>query len=249
MAIAGLLASGSALADTTPAALSAYSCQRALDPPLRGISVTALMRPVPGTERMQLRFDLLRARHLRGPYHAVHGPNLGRWLSPRDPQLGRQPGDLWRVPHPVVGLSAPAFYRLRVSFRWLGAGNRRLDQRLRMTPTCHQPELRPDLAMGSLTITPSTAHPGADDYVAVIRNRGVTGTGPFYVQLTLPDGSTASQSVGWLGARSGRRLRFLAAACTAGTTVTAVADPAGTIDDFDPADNALQVSCPATNGG
>ena len=49
-----------AVAATAPsrAQLADFICQRALDPPVRAVSVTAVMRPIAGTVRLQMSFDL-----------------------------------------------------------------------------------------------------------------------------------------------------------------------------------------------
>jgi hypothetical protein len=87
---------------------------------------------------MALKFQLLARAKTHGPSAPVKGGDLGKWLSPRDPTLGRHPGDVWTLEKPVVDLPAPAFYRFRVSFRWSGAG-RVLRLTVRESPTCHQP--------------------------------------------------------------------------------------------------------------
>ncbi|MBV9950084.1 MAG: hypothetical protein JOZ69_24805, partial [Myxococcales bacterium] len=57
----GAVSAPSAGASTLPRArVQALVCQHALDPPMRLVSLTAVMRPLTGTKRMQLRFSLLR---------------------------------------------------------------------------------------------------------------------------------------------------------------------------------------------
>jgi hypothetical protein len=228
-----------------PAAeLTSFVCQRDVQPKLRAVSVTAVMRPVSGTRRMRLRFDLLSSSRRNGRYHAVHGPNLGRWVSPGDPALGSRPGDVWQVPHPIVGLDAPAFYKIRVGFRWLGRDRRVLARQSLVSAVCHQLELRPDLVARSLTITPS-ATVGEDNYVAAVRDAGVTGAGPFNVQVALADGTAVSHQIFWLGAHRTRQLNLLANACAAGSAVTLTVDSTGQVDDYDRANNVLTVVCPS----
>jgi hypothetical protein len=210
---------------------------------MRMLTVTAVMRPVRGTQRMRMRFELLSALHRRGRYHLVHGPNLGSWLAPDNPALGSHPDDVWQVPHPISDLDAPAFYKLRVSFRWLGAGGHVIARQVLVSPVCHQPELRPDLAAQSLTISPATTS-GQDDYLGVVRNLGVTAAGPFDVQLTLADGTTVTRHVLWLGPHRSRQLNIVATSCTPGSNVILTADPTASVDDFDRANNALTVICP-----
>jgi len=82
------------------------------------IAVTATTRPLPGTQRMALRFQLL--ERLPGQwFHQVRGGDLGRWKHPNPPTFGQRPGDTWVVNKPVANLDAPAVYRFRVTFRWV----------------------------------------------------------------------------------------------------------------------------------
>lgn len=221
-----------------------FSCLRNVQPLLRALSVTGVMRPVQGTARLQMRFELLTAQRRWARYHPMHAPNLGVWLSPRDSTLGTHPDDRWQVPHPVVGPPAPAYYKFRVSFRWLDKNGGRLAQSTLVSGVCHQLELRPDLVAQSLTVAPATTA-GQDEYVATVANQGLTGGGPFDVQLTLPDGTTATHHMLWLGAHRTRQVQFAAAACSAGSTLTLAVDPRTLVDDYDRANNVLTAACPA----
>jgi hypothetical protein len=189
--VACLLAAcaGVAQAASPPASLHGFTCSPNLQPLLRGLSVTGVMRPVSGTEKFRMRFELLRAAHRSGPYKIVHGANLGTWIAPSDPNLGRQPGDVWNVTHPVVGVARPGYYRMRVSFAWLGSHNRRLALVTRATPACALLERRPDLLVSRLVSVTPLANPGRAAYVAAIRNRGVTAAGPFAVALSVAGGT------------------------------------------------------------
>jgi hypothetical protein len=113
-----------AVGDTTQptphASLGAFVCRQAQDPLNRVVGVSATMRPLPGTERMELRFQLL--QRLPGDrFHQIRGGDLGRWRHPDPPTFGQQPGDTWIVKKPVANLAAPAVYRFRVTFRWIGS--------------------------------------------------------------------------------------------------------------------------------
>lgn len=232
-----------------PGQLQDFSCQTSLDPLLRGMSVTAVMRPLPGTQAMRMRFDLFRAAHRVGPFHRVHGRNLGDWLTPSTPTLGRQPADVWNVPHPIVGLPAPAFYRVRVTFRWLGAHGQRLGERVRTSAICHQPELRPDLSASAVQIYSLPAQPGQYAYAATVANAGLTGAGPFGVQLTGVASAPLTKTIAWLGAHKSRTVHFTAPACVAGSQLSVSVDPAGAVNDFNRSNNAVTVTCPSSPPG
>src|SRR5438067_8767748 len=100
--IAAIAAGGSAAADAPQAQLKDFDCQHAVDPPARGVQVTAVMRTLPGTRKLELRFDLLQRIKGSSRFVAVHGRHLGTWLTPKDPTLGRVPGDTWTLTKTVV---------------------------------------------------------------------------------------------------------------------------------------------------
>ena len=61
---------------------------------------------------------------------------------------------------------------------------------MRFSRTCRQRELRPDLAVTSITVSPDPANPNRDEYSAVIANLGNSSAGPFDVLFATLDGST-----------------------------------------------------------
>src|SRR5437588_10583069 len=93
LTIAAVAVGSSAAAVPPRAQLMAFGCQRALDPLARGVQVTAVMRPLPGTRKLELKFDLLHRLKGTRRFVPVHGGDLGRWKSPSDPTLGRLPAD------------------------------------------------------------------------------------------------------------------------------------------------------------
>ncbi|HYB29939.1 MAG TPA: CARDB domain-containing protein [Solirubrobacteraceae bacterium] len=245
-ALAAALGTASAGATTPPRdQLRSLVCQKALDPPMRAVSIEAVMRPVAGTERMEMRFELMRQSAPGGPFTVVRGRLLGSWISPQNPTLGQRPDDVWILTHPVVDLAAPATYRFRVVFRWIGAQGQRLATAVQTSADCYQPELRADLLVRSLTVAPLATTSADDTYTAVIANRGQTGAGPFEFVLVGAGSAPQSETVAWVGPRSSVREQFAAPACTAGGSVTATVDPDHTIDEYDFANNALSITCPA----
>jgi hypothetical protein len=245
-AVLGAAPAFATVSPPAPAQLSHASCVHARDPLARTLNVTAVMRPVAGTQRLQVRFDLSRALHRHGHYRPVKGTNLGVWISPSDATLGQHPADVWRVSHPIEGLEAPAFYRLAVTFRWLGAGGSDLASQTLTAPICHQVELRPDLSVTSIVaIVPITDEPGQDTYSAIVRNNGVSPAGAFNVGLQLGTGpAAATVALSGMAARTQRRVTFVAPACTAGQTVTVTADSGYNVDDATRSNNSLSVVCP-----
>ncbi len=236
-----------ASAQTTPRAqLRGFQCQRAIEPSQRLITVEALMRPVRGTVKMALRFELLSRLQAGSPVTEVAGHDLGNWVSPSNPTLGQRPGDVWIVDHPVVGLDAPLVYRFRITFRWTGAHGRVLGSLVRVTATCFQPELRPDLLVQSITVEP-TSKPAINMYVAQIANDGATGAGPFEV-LFAPGGGNPvkTHTVNRLGPHSTRSEIFLGPACSITIDPTVTVDPLHQVDDLNPNNNSLTATCPSS---
>ena len=246
-AIMILCAAASASAATTSPPvdqLRSLVCQKALDPPARAISIQAVMRPVAGTEKMQMRFDLMRKTPRTAGFVVVRGRLLGSWITPQNPTLGQRPDDIWILTHPVVDLSAPATYRFRVNFRWIGAQGQRLATAVQTTAGCYQPEMRADLLLRSLNVGASNA--GSDTYTAVLANRGQTGAGPFGVELAGAGSTPQTATVAWLGPHATVREQFVAPACAAGSNLTVTVDPTDAVDEYNFANNALTIACPAS---
>jgi hypothetical protein len=211
------------------------------------VAVTSVMRPVAHTRTLSVRFSLL--QRTPGSAQAVdvgQTGDLGRWLTPADPTLGRRPADVWKLAKSVSDVDAPAAYRFQVDFRWLGRGATVLATDSRKTPWCHERELRPDLLVRRVIVNPSAGHPRRDRYVAVVANRGATASGQFSVSFTPGTGAAATRrTVASLLPGGQVRVTFSGPACRAASPPTVVADAAGQVDDFDRSNNALTVACPA----
>lgn len=243
--LAGAVTSAAAPARPPRASLRAFECQRALDPPSRGISVQSVMRPIPGTERLAVRFQLLRRQ--AGSTVLVRAGDLDTWVSPENPTLGQRAGDVWQLTKSVADLAAPADYRFRVSFRWLGRHGRILGYASRLTAQCPQPELRPDLVVESIAVTPDPLSSTVDDYTATIGNNGASPTGAFQLEFAPGDGSAPKlRSVKSLAPYASVRVRFRGPLCNAASPPTVTADPAGAVDDRNRANNSLTATCTAT---
>lgn len=143
-----LLAGGSGAAAAVAAQhpprsrLTGFVCNRAVEPGSGTLSLTAVMRPLPGTEKLSLRFDLLTSVR-GGPFSEVHAAGLGTWIGPTNRTLGQRPGDVWVFDKHVLALSAPGVYRLHVTFRWTGAHGHVLGRIERVSPLCRQPRWGP----------------------------------------------------------------------------------------------------------
>ncbi|MDQ6820453.1 MAG: hypothetical protein M3076_08985 [Actinomycetota bacterium] len=253
LALAGggtALGVGAAVAAPAPpprASLTGFVCQTALDPATRGIAVTAVMRPVPSTDHMQVKFDLIVTGRRGHPFRLAKqkkSSSFGKWISPANQTLGQLPADVWKPIGQAANLFAPAYYRLRASFRWLGAGDAKLAQSTRTSATCFQPELRPVLVVRSISIVSLPAVPGEDAYDAVIANRGVTAAGAFDARLSEGQTVVGSATVPGLAPHRTHRVRLDGPACTAGELITVAADPAHLIDVASRMNSSLTIACP-----
>jgi hypothetical protein len=99
----------------------------------RSATFVAEMSAVPGTARMQMRVEVLEWGPQETTYHTVSAPGLGVWLS-------SAPGiKLDRNYEHVTNLTAPAFYRGAIRFRWLNAKGRLIASTELRTHRCEQP--------------------------------------------------------------------------------------------------------------
>jgi hypothetical protein len=245
-----LVAAATAAADPQPRAeLRGFACHRALDPPDRSVSLTAVMRPLAGTRHLSLKIDLLMSDGGSIVPKLVRAGDLGVWISPKTTSLGQLAGDVWNLRKQVVELGAPATYRFRVLFRWTGAHGHVIGSVVRYSPRCRQRELRPDLLVGSIAVSSIAGQPRHDLYTAVIANAGNTAAGPFDVLFAPADGSaTQTHTVGLLGAHSSVRQTFVGPLCTASTAPMVTADSASQVDDLNRDNNAMSATCPAPAG-
>ena len=132
---------------------------------------------------------------------------------------------MWELTKAVSNLDAPAIYRFRVTFRWLGAHDKVLATAVTQSGSCAQRELRPDLLVRSVAVAAIPHKPHKQRYAAVIADRGASGAGPFQVLFTPGDGSAPqTQTVSRIDAHSSRRLSFVGPLCDAGSPPTVVAD-------------------------
>jgi hypothetical protein len=195
-------------------------------------------------------FALLERAPGSAGWKPVTGPHFGVWISPAgSPTLGRRPGDLWKVPFPVANLAAPASYRLQVSFRWLGRRGIVLATTTRLTQSCWQPELRPDLAVASIAVGPNPSRPGYGLFSTVVRNLGATAARDFSVQISYHHNQqnvTSTKALARLKAHATATVVFRGVTCDPGTSVTVTADPGHEIDVYSRSAATLVVSCPAT---
>jgi hypothetical protein len=229
------------------AALTGSQCQTALDPPARAISVTAVMRPLPQTAKLQLEFQLLERGGGAGAWTSVPAPGFGTWLSPTSPPtLGQQPGDVWKVTKPVANLNAPASYRFEVSFRWLGADGTVLGNATELGKVCREPELRPDLVVQS--VKPVQTRGGQTVYAAAVTDTGATGAGPVTVALSNSGQVATSKTVSHIAPHQTVVVRLLGPTCNPASPPTVTIDPNDQLDVSSRSQATLAAQCDAPTG-
>jgi hypothetical protein len=245
-----ILAAGSAVPTTVAlgadqhTALRDFVCHPAIKPGRRLVGVTAVMRPVPGTLKLAMRFQLFGAKS--GQVTPIRGGDLGKWISPHDTTLGQQPGDVWVLKHPVTGVPVGSTYRFQVSFRWIGVDGRVIGASARTGPKCWQPDMRPDLAVQSIAVAPVPGDPPHDQYVVWIVNNGSTAAGAFGVTFTPGGGAGSGQTVTFpqLSSHQAVSATFTGPACTSTTAPTVNVDPRYAVPDANRANNSMTATCP-----
>jgi CARDB len=226
-------------------ALGAIACHQAINPLQREVKVQATMRPVTGTQTLEIKFSLSLTAP-GAPAAVVVASGLGQWLTPSDPTLGQRPGDIWELSKPVYNLGGGS-YRYAVAFRWLGVDGKVLKTATLNSSSCTIKELRPDLAVRSVTVKPVSGAPEGDRYIALIANQGLSASGPFSVLFDPGVAGARSQTktVGSLDPGQSVTVRFSGPACDAASPPTVVANSTGSVDESQRANDALTVACPA----
>jgi hypothetical protein len=108
-------------------------CVTAVSQAERSATFAGEMTTIAGSARMQMRIDVLERMPGEALFHTVSAPGLGGWR-------GSAPGvKVYRYLKQVTNLSAPAFYRGAVRFRWLNARGRLITATELRTPVCEQP--------------------------------------------------------------------------------------------------------------
>jgi hypothetical protein len=193
------------------------------------------MPALQGTRRMWMRFDLFE-RTAGGSWQRIAVPKFGTWQK----SLPGKPGFIYTKR--VDQLQAPARYRAEVRFRWYDKHGKLQRQARRRTPTCRQPDPRPDLAVGKVTAT--KAGGGRLRYVIGVRNDGRSDVGPFDAVLSVDGSAQPAATVAGLPAHGATTVAIVGPKCTPGSQIQIGLDPAGTIDEVSEDNNAVSRLCP-----
>ncbi len=224
----------------SPARVRLEKCRTALEQANRYAVFTGSMDSLRTGNRLAMRFVLYRRASGANAFERVAAPGLGVW------HRAKRGVPAYRFRQRVENLSAPADYRVRVTFRWAGPAGKPTVVKRRTSAVCSQPDLRPDLRVAIKSVTPAGA--GQADYTLAVRNAGRSFAGKrrgFDVALSV--GGVAQPAVTVSGLKAGKRrlVTFRAPRCTAGSTVAAAVDPDGRVEEADEANNAASRVCAA----
>jgi hypothetical protein len=232
-ALAALVGMVSEAAASSPRA-KLQACATSLSQPSRYAVFVGKMKSLRRGNKMSLRFDLYQRTKGTKKFTRVDAPDLGVWHRAN----AGVPSYTFR--QRVQGLSAPAAYRARISFRWKGPKGKRAVTIKKSTPACVQPDLRPDLRV---SFVKTGASAGQVNYQVVVRNAGKTAAGAFQVDLAPASGPEMVTGLG-----PGAEIPFQLS-CTANSTIQATVDPLGTVDERNESNNTATRVCLARRGG
>jgi hypothetical protein len=211
------------------------ACHQALFPSQRYLLVEGTMGQLAPGLRLQMRFDLYRRYSPTGRLLRVSGPGLGVLLR-AGAGVTR-----YRYDKRVLNLYA-AQYRMIVTFRWTSASGRLLAQTVRWAPLCSVYDLRPNLQIPFVSVTPTDD--GAARYDVYVRNAGRTTATNFDVGLSVAGVDQAPVTLFELAPGAGTVVSFAAPRCAAGPVVATV-DPDGRVSESSELDNSRIPACAA----
>jgi hypothetical protein len=126
-------AQGGATSARPSASATLEQCVTAVNQTERSATFAGEMTAIGGTARMEMRIDVLERMPEELHFHTVSAPGLGVWRS------SSQGVKIYKYLKQVTNLSAPAFYRAAVRFRWLNARGRLMKAVELRTARCQQP--------------------------------------------------------------------------------------------------------------
>ena len=236
------------------AALALPAAARAQAPPLRAklsacqsgpaaIDRTATfvgsMPAIAGTKRMWMRFDLFARVAPSTGFAAVKAPKLGVWQKSAPGRVSSG----FVFTQRVQGLTAPAWFRAQVRFRWYAKGGRLLRSATRTSAICKQPDQRPDLRAGALDAARGPLLDQAT-YELDVRNDGRTAATGFDVVLTVGGAEQPPQHVAGLAPAATAAVTFVGPLCAPGSTLRFELDAEDAVEESSESDDVVERACP-----
>jgi hypothetical protein len=192
----------------------------------------ARMRPVPGSDRMWIRFTILERQ--AGGYEPLRARGLSRWHRSK-PGVGA-----FGYRQTVRNLQPGGVYRAQVSFRWYSPDGELIERTRRTSSACRQYDDVPNLTSAVLGFEP-TKVPGIVRYEMRISNDGSATAEDVEAQLSVDGAVVDTVTIDSLERDDSREVAVLGPACT--RSVSSMADPDGVIVESSEADNGHTVSC------
>lgn len=217
----------------------APTCRTGATPDERYAVFTGSMPARPQGDRMAMRFDLQIRKQGERSFTSVRAPSFGRWERS---QPGRR-GFIYSKR--IDGLTAPAAYRAVVRFRWYAADGTVVMTQRRTTPSCTQPDPRPNLRLLAVRTAPGTLA-GTVTYLLTVVNSGRGPAGAFEVEAGPDDdGQAGTITVGGMAAREARVIEVSGRPCAVGGRVRVRLDARAAVAESDERDNDVRRDCPA----
>jgi CARDB protein len=192
-------------------------CVAAVDEPDRSATFAGQVLASADTTRMAVRVEVQERLGGEAYFHTVSAPGLGVWRA-------SQPGvKIYKFYRQVTNLPAPAEFRARIDFRWLGAKGRLIRHTSRLTPTCEQPDERPKLTVGEVSATAVDAQTA--DYQIALRNEGRAASGTFTLALSVDGAPQPPLAVESLQPQSSLILAVTAPRCAPAGQLAVEPDP------------------------
>ena len=212
------------------------ACEAALEPSGRVAVFEGRMARAERGQRLQMRFALQVRTPGGAGWRPVAAAGFGTWYTAAR-NVAR-----WTYEKRVEDLLAPASYRAEVRFRWRDGDGRIVRRATVVSGICRQPDPRPDLRAGALTLLP--AQGAAVRYQVPVRNAGRNPAGP--AELTLEAaGNVLTAPVPPLAPGGQTTVQARGPACSLGSAVVLTLDPSGRIDEAGEEDNRRVIACPA----
>jgi hypothetical protein len=210
-------------------------CHTGQQPADRFAVFVGQMPALQGTRRMWMRFDLYE-RSTGGTWRHLSVPKFGTWLK----SLPGRPGFIFTKR--VDQLQAPADYRAQIRFRWYDKNGKLQRAARRTTRKCHEPDPRPDLAIGAVTAT--EAGQGRLRYVVRVRNDGRSDVGPFDTVLSVDGNAQPPVTVAGLPAGGATKVAIVGQRCELGSNIQVAVDTANAIDEARESNDVASRPCP-----
>ena len=190
----------------------------------------ARMITVKRAAKMQLRFTLQVSTPEAPKWRKVSAEGFDEWLT-APTGIGKYTYD-----KTVEELVTPANYRTVISFRWRDSRGKVVRSEQATSPTCRQPDQRPDLVIRELRAQ-------AKGYAAVVLNRGRTEAGTFAVDFLRAGEPLGSATVPGLAPGEVTTVIIQAMPCLPGEPISAVVDPASEVDESDEENDSAAIVC------